>query len=193
MSGKLHIALPLFLLSLVWVPSSAQESLGVFNSPKGIGATVRLPENDGIFHTATAFVDIYGVATSRCSNPGLRFNVSRQYILKKVQNSDIGMSFYAGPGLSFGYVRDHDKGLGIDLKSLFSDNEGFMAAISGDAGCRFDFGGLVALDLSFATDLGVHIRKNEDEKEYFATSVSIYNNGWMQWLYPQLTILFRLR
>ncbi|MBO4566547.1 MAG: hypothetical protein J5695_04910 [Bacteroidales bacterium] len=191
--GKLHIALPLIILSLVWAPSAAQESIGVFNSLKGIGATVRLPENDGVFHTATAFVDIYGVATSRCSNPGLRFNVSRQYVLSRVQKGDVHLSFYAGPGVTLGYVRDHDKGFGIDLKSLFSDNEGAVAAISGDAGCRFDFGGSVALDISFASDLGIHIRKNEDEREYFAPSVSIYNNGWMQWLYPQLTILFKLR
>ena len=193
MYGKLHIALPLFILSLVWVPSAAQESVGVFNSPKGIGATVRLQESNGIFHTATAFVDIYGVATSRCSNPGLRFNVSRQYVLGRAQKGDVGLTFYAGPGATLGYVRDHDKGLGIDFKSLFSDNEGFIAAISGDAGCRFDFGGFVALDLSLASDLGIHVRKNEHEKEYFAPSVSIYNNGWMQWLYPQLTILFRLK
>ena len=193
MYSKLHIALPLLLLSLFWVPSAAQESLGVFNSPKGIGATVRLQEKDGIFHTATAFIDIYGVATSRCSNPGLRFNVSRQYVIGRTQRGDVGMSFYAGPGATLGYVRDHDKGFGIDLVSLFSDNEGFVAAISGDAGCRFDFGGMVSLDLSFASDLGVHIRKNEKEWEYFAPSVSIYNNGWMQWLYPQLTILFKLQ
>ena len=51
MYGKLHIALPLLLLSLFWVPSAAQESIGVFNSVKGIGATVRLQEKDGIFHT----------------------------------------------------------------------------------------------------------------------------------------------
>lgn len=192
MYGKLHMALPLLLLSLFWVPSAAQESIGVFNSVKGIGATVRLQEKDGIFHTATAFVDIYGVATSRCSNPGLRFNVSRQYVLGRRQQGDVQMTFYTGPGITLGYVRDHDKGFGIDLKSIFGDNEGAVAAISGDAGCRFDFGSRVALDLSLAVDLGLHIRKNENERDYFAPSVSIYNNGWMQWLYPQLTFLFKL-
>jgi hypothetical protein len=50
----------------------------------------------------------------------------------------------------------------------------------------------VALDLSLAVDLGLHIRKNENERDYFAPSVSIYNNGWMQWMYPQLTFLFKL-
>ncbi|MBR4809890.1 MAG: hypothetical protein IK031_06395 [Bacteroidales bacterium] len=193
MYGKLHIALPLLVLSLLGAPCAAQESVGLFNSVKGFGATVRLQENDGVFHTATAFIDLYGVATGRCSNPGLRVNVSRQYVLGRMERGDVNLTFYSGPGATLGYVRDHDKGFGIDLRSIVGNNEGFVAAISGDAGCRFDFGGRVALDLSLATDLGVHVRKNENEKEYFAPSVSIYNNGWMQWLYPQLTILFRLR
>ena len=60
-------------------------------------------------------------------------------------------------------------------------------------GCRFDFGGRVALDLSFATDAGLHIRRNEKEQKYMATSLSIYNNGLIQSFYPQLTILFKLK
>lgn len=193
MYRRIHTALILIILSLMPLHLQGQESVGLFSSVKGIGATVRLPESGGVFHTATGFVDIYGVATSRCSNPGLRFNVSRQYVIGRTTKGDVGMTFYAGPGISAGFVRDHDKGRGIDLTSLMADNEGVMAALSADAGCRFDFGGLVALDLSFAGDLGVHIRQNEWEHGYFATSLSIYNNGWMQLLYPQITILFRLR
>ena len=193
MYGKLHIVLPLLILSLVCTPSAAQESFGLFSSPKGIGAQIRFPEQDGVFHSACAFIDIYGVATSRCSNPGLRFSVYRQYVLSRLQQSDVSLTFYAGPGATVGYVRDHDKGFGIDLKSLVSDNEGAVAAISGDAGCRFGFGGRVSLDLSFAADIGVHVRRNERESGYFAPSLSIYNNGWMQWLYPQLTFLFSFK
>ncbi len=193
MYGKLHTVFVLLLLSLVPTGLGAQESVGLFNSVKGIGAAVRFPERDGVFHSAYAFVDIYGVASSRCSNPGLRFNLSRQYVLSRIQGTEVSYTFYAGPGISAGYVRDHDKGRGIDLSSLMSNNEGIMAALSADAGCRIDFGGAVSLDLSFAGDLGVHIRRNEKQDDYLAPSVSIFNNGWMQLLYPQLTILFNLR
>ena len=116
---KLHIVLLVFFLSFLALPSGAQESVGLFNSPKGFGAQVRFPENDGIFHSALVFVDIYGVPTSRCSNPGIRVNASRNYILSRRQKGEIGMSFYAGPGVTLGYLRDHDKGRGIDMESLF--------------------------------------------------------------------------
>lgn len=193
MYGKLHTALLILLLNLVSFPLSAQESAGLFSSVKGIGIAARTRENNGVFHSATAYIDIYGVATSRCSNPGLHFNVSRQYILHRLDKGDVRLTFYAGPGVSAGYVRDHDKGRGIDLTSLMADNDGLMAALSADAGCRFDFSGTIALDLSFTGELGVHARRNEQENGYFATSLSIYNNGWMQLLYPQLSILFKFR
>lgn len=125
--------------------------------------------------------------------PGFRFNLSRQYVWKTLQKDDCTMSLYAGPGVTLGYVRDHNKGVWFDFTSLFKENPGFVAALSGDVGCRFDFGGRVALDLSFATDAGLHIRRNEKEQKYMATSLSIYNNGLIQSFYPQLTILFKLK
>ena len=189
---KLHTVLLVFLLSLLAFPSRAQESVGLYNSFKGFGATVRFPEKDGVFHTVLAYIDIYGVPTSRCSNPGIRFNASRQYVFARKERGDVHMTFYAGPGVTAGYVRDHDKGRGFDLVSLFGNTEGIAIALSGDAGCRFDFPGPVSLDLSFTADLGIHMRRNELEWGYFAPSVSIFNNGIFHALYPQLTILFRL-
>ena len=189
---KLHTLLLVFFLSLPVLPVRAQESLGLFNSPKGFGAQVRLAERNGVFHSAVAFIDIYGVPTSRCSNPGIRVNVSRDYIVSRRRSGDVTTSFYAGPGITLGYLRDHDKGRGIDMDSLFGNKEGVAIALSGNGGCRFDFDGPVSLDLSFMADLGVHIRRNEVEKGYFATNLSIFNNGIMQAFYPQLTILFRL-
>ena len=189
---KLHTVLLVFLLGLLALPTRAQESLGLYNSPKGFGATVRFAEKDGIFHTIVGYIDIYGVPTSRCSYPGIRFNASRQYIFAREERGEINMTFYAGPGITAGYVRDHDKGRGIDFVSLFGNTEGIAVAVSGDVGCRFDFPGPVSLDLSFTADLGIHMRRNEMEWNYFSPSVSIFNNGLIQALYPQLTILFRL-
>jgi len=187
----LYIPLLTLLLAALCQPAAAQE-LGVYNSIKGIGAQYRSGEKAGVFHSATAFVDIYGVPTSRCRYPGYRFNVTRQYMLRSIEGDKCVFSFYAGPGISFGLVRDHDKGRGFDLTSLIADNPGVMLALSGGAGCRFDFGRRVALDLSFTAEAGVHMRENEDEKSYSATSLSIYNNGLLQAIYPQLTILFKL-
>ncbi len=171
--------------------ASAQEA-GIYNSPKGIGAQFRFADNGSTFYSCTAFVDIYGIPTSRCLYPGYRFNFSRQYIWKKIESSEVQFSFYAGPGVSAGVVRDHDKGRWFDITSLISENPGAMLAVSGDVGCRFDFGRRVSLDLSFMAEAGVHVRRNEKERQYTATSLSVYNNGYLQAIYPQLTILFKL-
>lgn len=180
------------LASAFCVGVSAQDA-GVFNSPKGIGASVHFPEKDGVFHTATAYVDIYGIPSSRCSYPGYKANFSRQYSLKTWEKDGYCIKMYTGPGITAGFVRDHDKGRGIDMTSLTSDNQGVVFAASGDIGWLFDFGGLVSLDLSLTAEAGVHVRRNEKEKGYWSPSLSIYNNGFMQALYPQLTILFRLK
>lgn len=191
MQRVLNNLLSIWLLVAFCLPAGAQEA-GFFNSPKGFGAQYRFAETDGVFHTATAFVDIYGVPTSRCSFPGYRFNFSRQYVFREIEHGDVSYKFYAGPGISAGVVRDHDKGRGFDLTSLISGNPGFMFAISGDIGCRFDFGRKLALDLSFTADAGIHARVNEKERVFTATSLSVYNNGLLQFLYPQLTILYKL-
>ena len=180
------------LFCLLAAPAYGQESIGLFNSIKGIGAAVRLPEKDGIFHSAYGFIDVYGVATGRCSYPGFRLNVSRNYVISRSDKADYSMCWYAGPGITAGYIRDHDKGRGIDLVTLFGNNEGLALALSGTGGLRFDFHGPFSLDLSFTADLGIHIRRYEHESGYFAPSVSIFNNGFLQALYPQLTILYRL-
>lgn len=181
------------MLFLGFQPGARAQEVGVFNSLKGIGAAARFYDSPDAFVSAHFYVDIYGVVTSRCSYPGYKMNVSRQYVFARIPRNGYTMEFYAGPGLTAGYVRDHDKGRGWDLTSLTSDNQGWMVGISGDAGCRFDFGGAVALDLSLMAEAGAHFRRTENENTYNAVSSSIYNNGILQALYPQLTILFRLK
>ncbi|MCH5173158.1 MAG: hypothetical protein J1D85_02995 [Bacteroidales bacterium] len=182
----------IFLLLGRGFASSAQEA-GVFNSPKGIGACLSTWSGGGNFCTLTAYADIYGVATSRCQYPGFRMNAMRQFTLRTLEANGMSMSFYAGTGLSAGYVRDHDKGRWVDLSSLVSDNPGVMLALSGDVGCHFDFGRSIGVDLSFTADAGVHIRRNEAEQAYRATSVSVFNNGLWQVFYPQFIIYFKLK
>ena len=179
------------LLAALCLSAGAQEA-GFYNSPKGFGAQYRFAERNGVFHSATAFIDIYGIPSSRGSFPGYRFNLSRQYVFRQIEGDGVRYMLYAGPGVSMGMVRDHDKGRWFDFTSLISGNQGFMFALSGDVGCRFDFGRRVALDLSFEADAGLHVRRNENETDYNAASLSIYNNGLMQAIYPQLTILFKL-
>lgn len=194
MYAKLSIVVSVTLALLLGaqVRTSAQE-VGLFNSPKGIGAAARYYDSPDAFVSAHFYVDIYGVVTSRCSYPGYKLNVSRQYVFARIPRNGYSMTFYAGPGVTAGFVRDHDKGRGWDLVSLTSDNQGWILAVSGDAGCRFDFGGAVALDLSLMAEAGAHFRRTENEDAYTAVSTSIYNNGILQALYPQLTILFKLK
>lgn len=189
-----HLLLKLLafgLISALTVNAGAQEA-GFYNSPKGFGAQLRMPVSDGVSHCATAMVDIYGIPTSRCSSPGLRFNFSRMYEFSRIETPEVVYSFHAGPGISAGYVRDHVKGRGFDLTSLISENPGFMLALSGDIGCRFDFGGRISLNLSFLADIGFHVRRDEAGNSN-AANLSVYNNGLIQTFYPQLTFLYRLK
>ncbi|MBQ6556054.1 MAG: hypothetical protein IJL86_00750 [Bacteroidales bacterium] len=190
MYRKPHTALLALLICALLLPAkAASQEVGLFSSPKGVGVLWQGAEKNGAFNTAAAYVDIYGVVTSRCSFPGYKANFSRQYVFYRKDAGEWNLTLYAGPGLSAGYVHDHDKGRGVDLSALVADNQGFVFALSGDFGMRFEFPGAVVLNLSWTAEAGLHLRENERFKD--SSNLSIYNNGFIQSLYPQLGILYR--
>lgn len=164
-------------------------SLGVFNSLKGIGATVEIPRGENEFMSFVAFTEIYGIPTGRCDKPGVKARFSHNFIFKTFEQEATIFMLYAGPGVTAGYMRDFEVGRRIDKTLTLTHNPGLMAALCGSIGCRFSFESRIALDLSFTADLGIHARKDE---ALHNIDVRMYRNGLMQAFYPELSILIYL-
>lgn len=175
---------------LLGIQTHAQPvSAGIFNSLKGIGATVELPHGTDEFTSLSAFVEIFGIPTGRCDKPGGKFNFSHNFIFRKYDNDATLFELYAGPGLSAGYMRDFEVGKRVDTILKLTDTPGLMAALSGRAGCRFSFEKRIALNLSFTAEFGIHARRDRNVNNI---NVRMYHNGLLQCLYPELSILVQL-
>lgn len=195
MGKALHIVLAMLVIAVSthvgWsrdLRSELSPSAGVFNSIKGVGATVRFPSGME-FGNISLYAEIYGIPTGRCSTPGVKLCYSHNIILKGMEFETARLSFYAGPGVSVGYMRDAEIGKYEGTDFTLARNSGFMAALSGTGGCLFNFSRNIALDLSFTAELGIHVRR--DEKVH-SLNMNFYRNGLLQALYPQLSILFYL-
>lgn len=175
---------------LLSIPSLAQRpSLGIFNSLKGLGAALELPASDGEFNSFALYVEIYGIPTGRCSEPGVKFNWSHNFEIKRFEAESTVFSIFAGPGVSTGYMRDFEVGQRIQGSLALTKNPGVMAALSGTGGCRFSFESRIELDLSFTAELGILVRRDETVNDF---NLNMYRNGLMQCIYPQLSILVYL-
>ena len=164
--------------------------LGVFNSLKGIGAALELPAKDSSeFNSFALYAEIFGIPTGRCSEPGVKFNWSHNFILWDTEKDSTVYSIYAGPGISCGYMRDFELGKRKDKSLVLTKKPGVMTALSGTGGARFSFSGRIALDLSFTLDLGIFVRRDEALNNF---DLNLYRNGLAQSLYPQLSILVLL-
>lgn len=164
--------------------------LGVFNSLKGIGAALELPAKDpSEFNSFALYAEIFGIPTGRCSEPGVKFNWSHNFILWNTEKDSTVYSIYAGPGISCGYMRDFELGKRKDKSLVLTKKPGVMTALSGTGGARFSFSGRIALDLSFTLDLGIFVRRDEALNNF---DLNLYRNGLAQSLYPQLSILVLL-
>lgn len=141
------------------------------------------------FENIALYAEIYGIPTGRCSSPGVKLCYSHNVILKRMEFETARLSFYAGPGVSAGYLRDAEIGKYEGTDFTLTRNPGFMAALSGTGGCHFNFCRNIALDLSFTAEIGIHVRR--DEKVH-SLNLNFYRNGLLQALYPQLSILFYL-
>lgn len=175
---------------LLSISSYAQRpSIGVFNSLKGIGAALELQKGTEEFNSFAVYAEIFGIPTGRCSDPGVKFNWTHNFILWNIENDATVYSIYAGPGASCGYMRDFEVGERKDASLTLTKNPGLMAALSGSGGCRFSFNSRIALDLSFTAELGIFVRRDEELNNF---DLNLYRNGLVQCFYPQLSILVYL-
>lgn len=185
----------IFLTSsmLAGVSARAQEKavFGLYNSPKGFGLTMHSPVNGSSFDSFCLHADSFGFFSGRVSNPGVKFNYSRNFILKEIRDEDLRLQFFAGPGVSAAYVYDYETSR---LFVLFGGDElqknmGLAACMSCTAGTRLLFDDCrISLDLSFRSELGVHIRRDEVKS---SMNLSWYIMGALETFYPELTIFYR--
>ena len=163
-------------------------SLGVFNSPKGFGLVLETSSSADTFNSFTAYTDIYGLPMGRCLFPGYKFNYSHNKVFKTLSRDGLDYNFYIGPGVTLGYVREFEPYIHTDFQKYLSGNFGAVACASATAGCRVEFPRHVALNLSWTIEGGVFLDRNEDNPSGF--EVSLYRNGLVSVIYPQLSILY---
>lgn len=169
-----RILLILLFLTSALAASAQVRSAGIFNSVRGIGLAMDFNDRQNSFWTARAWMDISGILQEQTKSPGFKMNASLNIAIRKWENKDCHFTFYAGPGVSGGYV--------MDLKQF-----GAMAALSADTGIRFDFDKKIYLDLYLMIEAGFHIKYDDTLN---ANVMTWYSNGIFQGFYPCLSIMF---
>lgn len=120
--------------------------------------------------------DLRGLLRGRVSYPGVKAIYNIEYYLKSWRvSTECEIRYFAGPGISFGYVADTD------------DNRfGGMAALYGNTGFSFNFSSDIAIKLYLSGELGFHLDMNST----FDTSMRVYSAGLKNALYPELSIVY---
>lgn len=181
---RILLLLAAFLLPAV-IMSAQQNSVGFFNSVKGFGVSFSMPTSEYEYESLTLFSDIYGIPSGRTKSPGVKFNYTHQFVLIDYELEDSVISLYAGPGLSAGYLFDHEPGAFADYDVALAMNKGFACALSGTAGCLFNFSRGIVLDLFWTVEGGIHMRRDETLGNI---DLKLYKNGFTQAWLPQLAV-----
>lgn len=146
---------------------------GMFHSLKGVGGSFRFGE----LNSLSIYADMEEVYAGRALYPGVRVSYLRPVELAKKEASDGSVfTFYAGPGMTCGYVRDKDEWYGL------------MAGISLGAGVRVCLRERIVLALELEGNAAFVLSKSS---LYHTWGMRLYKNGYRQALYPQLKLEYR--
>lgn len=147
-------------------------SIGTFQSYKGFGLSLTSNE----IHSLSVFLDMEGVYKGSTIMPGVRATYLYRCDLAEVAvKSGEVFTFYAGPGISSGYIRQ-------------DFTYGAFGAVSLAAGTRILFREHFALALDFQADLGFFCAHNDVKH---STELFFYKKGVQHALYPQLRLEYR--
>lgn len=175
---KKQLAILLFLVSIPAISSARGWSAGPFSSPKGFGFSADRQITDSRFLSMSVYLDNFDRMLANNGSPGVAANVSQNIIFFRFTPPETDACLYAGPGVSFGYVRDRG-----------DDHPGPMLAASGTFGAKFTFKRGIAVDLSLTGAAGIHLDIGEDAS---GTKLSLYKRGMTHTLLPQVKIMFPL-
>lgn len=146
---------------------------GMTHSLKGVGFCADFVHDDASFSAVALTADLIDILDGTSSTPGLKLTYHYNLVCKTWENGKY--TFYAGPGVMTGYVRD--------LQNHF----GLAGGISGDVGlrvrCRKNF--LVAVE--FQGDLALQF------KNRYRPDMSVFTAGYRHSYYPHVRIEYRFR
>ena len=176
------------LVALLILPASAwlapaqdfkSLSLGTFHSPKGLGLSIESQQEEKSFDSLDIIIDTFGILRGDYSTPGFKATYYRGIILKHRHTEDYDADFYAGPGVTAGYVRD--------IHEPFSAVAGMAGVIGGRL--YFDRKKLV-ICFEAGLDLALELNRNN---RYRNIDLTLYEAGIYHVFYPQVRILYRLK
>lgn len=190
MHRPLHILLLTTFLLCLGAKANAQSILaGLYQSPKGVGATLMLDTGEGTeFNIFTLRTDFYGFWTHRTDRIGVFLSYTHDYSILRTGSEDFFLDLHAGAGASLGYALDYEKGFFSSFDRQLSHGPGGVIALTGNIGVRFDFQRRLSLDLGFSLDPGIHLRT---DPRTGALLLSFYKNGIYRGYYPNLNLLYR--
>lgn len=173
----------LILLTASAWQAPAQEykslSLGTFHSPKGLGVCMESQMEQGSFDSLDLIADIFGILRADYSTPGIKATYYRGIVLDHRHHDAYDWDFYAGPGVTLGYVRD--------IHEPFSA----VAGMTGVIGGRMSFfGKRIVICMEAGTDLAVELNRNN---RYRNIKLTLYKSGLLHSFYPQVRILYTLK
>lgn len=186
MAGRkkaMTLLIALLILPVLAWQAPAQESkslsLGTFHSPKGLGLCVESQQEQSSFDSFDIIADTFGILSGDYSTPGIKATYYRGIIISHRHNDGCETDFFAGPGVTAGYVRD--------IHEPFSA----VAGMAGVIGSRlyFDRKRLVVC-FEAGLDLALELNRNN---RYRNIDLKLYESGIYHVFYPQVRILYRLR
>jgi hypothetical protein len=154
-------------------------ALGTFHSPKGLGLCIESQMDDTSFDSLDIVADMFGILRGDYSIPGIKATYYRGIVLNHHRGDGFDSDFYAGPGVTVGYVRD--------IHEPFSAVAGMAGVVGGRL--YFDSKRLVVC-MEAGLDLALELNRNN---RYRNIDLSIYKAGIYHVFYPQIRILYRLR
>jgi len=170
----------LFVLSIVCavffsVEAEAQNPVcaGIFSSPKGFGLCLDLQKDTLYFESASLLIDMYGIYGGNHSVPGVKANYNFNWIFAGHRGEECTVDFYAGPGVTLGYVRDRDYKMGA------------IAGLCGIVGTKLVFDVPWIISIEFQADLAFGLNKNN---RYNTVNLALYEAGYSRLYYPQIRI-----
>lgn len=173
------------------LPALAQSRSISFDSAlTGLGLSYIIDrEQSGELDVFSLGANTFGIHSGRTDDIGIYASYTRSYVFSLLEGEDFVARFYAGLGLSTGYVHDYEKGIMVVEDNALCNNMGVYASLACTAGMRVDFLRPLALELSFNVYPGIHLRSDERTG---STKLAFYQNGIYYAFLPTISLIYRL-